>query len=122
MGLAGYFTAYLFVCFDFEIGDSILLKSFYFLYKSNMLIIENFKNMENNREENQIAYTSYYTERATIDFLIYFSTIFFLYMFLYLRNWNETYTHLFPCPFTHYVDIKFNGKTAYYMYMIIYTK
>lgn len=38
--------------------------------------------MENNREENQIAYTSYYTERATIDFLIYFSTIFFLYTFI----------------------------------------
>lgn len=117
MGLAGHFTAYLFVGFDFEIGDSILLKSFYFLYKSNTLIIENLKTWKITENKLPIYLTA---QRATTDFLIYFSIISFYY--IHLRNWNETYTNLFPCPLTRYTDIKFNGKTAHYMYIIIHTK
>lgn len=78
------FTAYPFVCFDFEIGESTLLKSFYFLYKCNTLITEKFKNMENNREENQIIYKSYYSEIATVDFLMYFSSISFFYIYFFI--------------------------------------
>lgn len=49
-----------------------------------MLIIENFKNMENNREENKIIYKSYYSEIATADFLMYFSNISFFYIYFFI--------------------------------------